>query len=176
MITIKAIPVLSPSRLPTAFALSSSASSAPSASAGSRRTRARPSRLGGSRGQGGIQRAAGPVNVQWAHQMGNRYTVDTRSMSESVIARLEEKTYLFLYLTSKGGAPLGISLVRLLPFTSPFVPLVVVCPGKELYSRFMFIEWFMMLPLVIVRMGLVLDRPCLSSSVVEKLCCGCWLL
>lgn len=64
----------------------------------------------------------------------------------------------------------------LLPFTSPLLTFIVVCPGKELYSRFMFIEWFMMLPLVIVLMGLVLDRPCLSSSVVEKLCCGCWLL
>ena len=67
-------------------------------------------------------------------------------------------------------------LVRLLPFTSPLLTFVVVCPGKELYSLFMFIEWFMMLPLVIVLMGLVLDRPCFSSRVVEKLCCGCWLL
>ena len=68
-------------------------------------------------------------------------------------------------------------LVRLLPFTSPLLTFVVVCPGRELYRRFMFIEWlFMMLPLVIVLIGLVFDRPCLSSSVVEKLCCGCWLL
>ena len=66
-------------------------------------------------------------------------------------------------------------LVTLLPFTSPFpFPLVVVvvavCPGNELYIRFMLIEWFcMMLPFVIVLIGLVLDRPCFSSSVVEKL-------
>ena len=46
----------------------------------------------------------------------------------------------------------------------------VVCPGNELYIRFMLIEWFcMMLPFVIVLIGLVLDRPCFSSSVVEKL-------
>ena len=66
-------------------------------------------------------------------------------------------------------------LVTLLPFTSPFpFPLVVVvvavCPGNELYIRFMLIEWFcMMLPFVIVLIGLVLDRPCFNSSVVEKL-------
>ena len=68
-------------------------------------------------------------------------------------------------------------LVTLLPFTSPFpfplliVVVAVVCPGNELYIRFMLIiEWFcMMLPFVIVLIGLVLDRPCFSSSVVEKL-------
>ena len=86
-----------------------------------------------------------------------------------------DKILLMFYPTSKGGAPLG-GLVRLLPLTSPLFTLVVVWPGKELYNRFMFIEWFMMLPLVIVLMGLVLDRPCFSSSVVEKLCCGSVLL
>ena len=66
-------------------------------------------------------------------------------------------------------------LVTLLPFTSPFpfplvVVVVVVWLGDELYIRFMLIEWFcMMLPFVIVLIGLVLDRPCFSSSVVEKL-------
>ena len=79
-------------------------------------------------------------------------------------------------------------LVTLLPFTSTFpfpfpllvVVVAVVCPGNELYIRFMLIfEWFcmiflswwfcMMLPFVIVLIGLVLDRPCFSSSVVEKL-------
>ena len=66
-------------------------------------------------------------------------------------------------------------LVTLLPFTSPFpfpllVVVVAVCPGNELYIRFMLIEWFcMMLPFVIVLIGLVLDRPCFNSSVVEKL-------
>ena len=74
-------------------------------------------------------------------------------------------------------------LFTLLPFTSPFpfvVVVVAVCPGNELYIRFMLIiEWFcmiflswwfcMMLPFVIVLIGLVLDRPCFSSRVVEKL-------
>ena len=94
-ILVKAIPVLSPSRLPTAFALSSSASSAPSASAGSRPTRARPSRLGGSRGQGGIQRAAEPVIMQWACQMVNRYALHSSQTYITLIGRKDKKLFIY---------------------------------------------------------------------------------
>ena len=87
--------MLSPSRPPTAFAPSSAASSAPSASEGSRPRRARPSRLGGSRGQGGIQRAAEPVIMQWACQMVNRYALHT---SQTYITLIGKKTENYLFI------------------------------------------------------------------------------
>ena len=76
-----------------------------------------------------------------------------------------EEIKILFYPTSKGGAPLG-GLVMLLPLTSPLFTLVVVWPGKEWYNRFMFIEWFMMLPLVIILLGLVVDLPNLRLSCV----------
>ena len=87
-ILVKAIPVLSPSMPPTAFALSFSAASAPSAFATSLRTRARPSRLGGSQGQGGIQRAVEPVITHWISSMGQVHTVLHSPLSRQIIVRL----------------------------------------------------------------------------------------
>ena len=90
-ILVKATPALSPSMPPTAFALSSSASSAPSASATSPRTQVRPNRLEGSQGQGGIQRAVEPVITHWMSNVGQVTLHCTASMSRQIIARLAKK-------------------------------------------------------------------------------------